>query len=464
MKIVILAGGSGTRLWPLSRQDYPKQFIKINSEFSFFQGTVLRLLKKYQAQDIMISSQRQYKFHIISDLLKILPQDKMPHLIFEPQSKNTFGALLAVLNYSLQKLKLSREDIITLLPSDHIISPDDKFQDYLDLAQKAALQDYIVVLGIEPKNNNSGYGYIRTSKNMDIGLKVESFIEKPSESVIKKLLSARNCFWNAGIFSFKVKTMLDEIGKNMPQAVPFLEMEWEKFLESFKKLPSISIDNAIMEKTGRAVLIPLKDLYWNDIGSFESLYEILDKDKAGNVLIGNILAPDTANSFLLSNKRLISALGVEDLLVIDTADALLIASKTKSQKVKELVQKLKEENSKEVLEHLTHYMPWGSFTILEQGPLYKIKHVIVNPKERLSLQLHRKRTEHWIIIKGKAKIRIGEEEKYISKNESAYVPKATLHRLENPASSELELIEVQNGEYLGEDDIERLEDKYKDMR
>ncbi|MDP8215740.1 MAG: mannose-1-phosphate guanylyltransferase/mannose-6-phosphate isomerase [Candidatus Kaelpia imicola] len=465
MKVAILAGGSGTRLWPLSRPSYPKQFLRINSEYSFFQNTILRCLNNVKIQDLIISAHRNYKFHVLSDIMKISSKGQgLPHLIFEPQSRNTFSALLGILNYSLNELKLREDEVIAILPSDHLISPADKFYGFLELAQKHAQDDKIVIFGIKPSNNSSGYGYIKTEgENEDI-LAVKSFIEKPDSDKVKALIAEGSCFWNSGMFCFKIATIVAEIKKHMPDVARFLELSWSNFINKFSELPNISIDNAIMEKTGSAALIPLNGISWSDIGSFGALYDVMDKDESRNVLLGDVVAEDTEGSFLISEKRLISAIGLKDMLVIETEDAVLIAPKSESQKVKNIVQRLKEKKRSEASEHKTHYRPWGSFSILEEGESYKIKHVTVNPKESLSLQLHDNRSEHWVVVKGRARVVIGDKEKVIEKNESIYVPKKTKHRLKNPENEILEIIEVQNGTYLGEDDIVRFDDKYKDLR
>jgi mannose-1-phosphate guanylyltransferase / mannose-6-phosphate isomerase len=465
MIIAILAGGSGTRLWPLSRPSYPKQFLKIGSEYSFFQNTILRCLEKFKIEDLIISAHRDYKFHILSDIMGVLPDNKnLPYLIFEPESKNTFSALLGILNYSLNELKLNENEIITILPSDHIISPIDRFYESLALAETEAQKGKIAIFGIEPNSNNSGYGYIMTEVKGQGSLKVKRFIEKPDKDKVEALIAEGDCFWNSGMFCFKAAVIIDEIKKYMPDAMKFLKLNWNDFMENFSYLTNISIDKAIMEKTGNLVLIPFKNINWSDIGSFQALYDTIDKDSANNVILGDVIAEDTKDSFLISEKRLISAIGLKDVLVVETEDAILVAPKSDSQRIRRVVQRLKENNRKEACEHKTHYRPWGSFSVLEESESYKIKIVSVNPKASLSLQLHENRSEHWIVVKGSAKVIIGDTTKIIKKNESIYVPKKTKHRLENPGDGTLEIIEVQNGSYLGEDDIIRFDDKYEGIR
>jgi mannose-1-phosphate guanylyltransferase/mannose-6-phosphate isomerase len=465
MKVAILAGGSGTRLWPLSRKDYPKQFIKINSPYSFFQKTVRRFLDKLSPKDLIISTHKDYKFHILTDLVKLLkPEEGLPHLIYEPKCKNTFGASICILRFCLEKLKVNPEEVIFLSPSDHLIQPEYKFYTYLEEAEKLASKGYIVTFGIKPRSAHTGYGYIKMGESLDLGYKVDAFIEKPSLEKVKQFLDSGGYFWNSGMFCFRIDLIIEEIKRYQPQVMQFLDMDFEELLNNFDKLPEISIDNALMEKSQRIALIPLEGIYWNDVGSFESLYEILEKDEEENVKIGNVYLKGGSGNLIISNKRLITAIGLKDTFIIETDDALLIVPKGKSQEIKELVNQLRKEGRKEALEHLTQYRPWGSYTVLEEGPRYKIKHVVVKPGEKLSLQLHHHRSEHWVVIKGMAKVLIGDMEKYVHENESAYVPKSTPHRLENPGKVDLELIEVQNGEYLGEDDIVRLEDIYIHLR
>jgi mannose-1-phosphate guanylyltransferase/mannose-6-phosphate isomerase len=464
MKAVVLVGGSGTRLWPLSRQDFPKQFIKLNSPHSFFQNTILRLLTFFDLNDIIISTNAKYKFPVISDLTKILPPDSpLPEILFEPENKNTFPALLGVVNF-LNNSKL-RDEILYIFPSDHVITPVQKLNSCLKIAREWAEKGKIVLFGVAPEGIKSGYGHIKLGKKITEGVfEVKEFIEKPSRETIKGLLAENKCFWNSGMFCFSLKTIKEEIEKFYPDINKIIQLSCHDFWKEFNELPSLPLDKAIIEKTSRGVLIPLEGIYWNDIGSFSALYEILEKNSDKNVRVGNVYIQDCKNSFIYGEDRLIAGCGLDNLLVVETGDVILIIPLDKSEEVKQLVEKLRKEGRREAQEHLVQYRPWGSFKILEQGPRYKIKHVLVKPGEKLSLQRHKHRSEHWVVVKGMAKIKIGDMEKFLRENESAYVPKATLHRLENPGEVELELIEVQNGDYLGEDDIERFEDKYQDIR
>ena len=288
---------------------------------------------------------------------------------------------------------------------------------------------------------------------------VEQFIEKPDIETARRYLDEGNYYWNAGIFVFSIGTILKEFQRHAPKISKMLEMDFEDMMLNFKQMPELSIDYAVAEKSDRGVTLPL-DLYWNDIGCWDSLYEILDKDKTGNAKIGDVITIDTNKSLIIGEKRLISTIGLEDCLIVETDDAVLVAKRGETQKVKEIVHKLKKDNRKEALEHLTTYRPWGSYTVLEEGPRYKIKKIVVNPSCKLSLQMHYHRSEHWVVTGGAAKVTIGDKEMFIHENESCYVPKSTFHRLENLGKVPLKIIEVQNGEYVEEDDIVRVEDAY----
>lgn len=466
MKAIILAGGSGTRLWPLSRKNYPKQFLKLNGSKSLLQQTVERLMGALLPNDIIIMTNNEYKFHVKSELnsLPITRSSPITHMILEPESRNTAPAIALGVKYCLEKLGCMEEEVLFLSPCDHIIKPAEKFWKYIKQAEEMAKEGYMVTFGIKPTRPEKGYGYMKVSSQQSAVsgqnfLKVEKFTEKPDTETAQKYLEEGNYYWNSGIFAFTIDSITQEFMKHAPEIGKFLDLSFEEFRKKFTEMPNISIDYAILERSDRVVTLPL-EIYWNDIGSWDALFEILDKDENGNIRTGDIITMETKESMIIGDKRLIATIGLQDCLIVETSDALLVAKRGHAQKVKDIVKRLKLEDRKEVSEHVTTYRPWGSYTILEEGERYKIKRVVVNPGERLSLQKHYHRSEHWVVVKGAAKVTIGDKEIFIHENESAYVPKSTLHRLENPGKVPLEIIEVQNGEYVGEDDIVRIEDHY----
>ncbi|MCI4626357.1 MAG: mannose-1-phosphate guanylyltransferase/mannose-6-phosphate isomerase [Candidatus Magnetoovum sp. WYHC-5] len=465
MKAIILAGGSGTRLWPLSRKSYPKQFLKLNSNTSLLQQSVDRLSGYLQMEDVLIITNKEYMFYVKSELKNMTEGGHKAHVLYEPTGRNTAPAILLGIKYCEEIIGVNDDEIMFICPSDHVIKPNGKFIDYLKNAEIAAKNGYIVTFGITPVRPETGYGYIERgdklnglSASMECFL-VRAFTEKPNTDTAKQYIDGGNHFWNSGMFTFQIGVMKEELKKYVPNLWQYYDLKYNEFIEQFAQIPDKSIDYAVMEKTDKIAVLPM-DIYWNDIGSWDSVYEILEQDTDGNSTTGNVITLETKGSMIIGGKRLMATIGLEDCLIVETDDAILVSKRGQAQKVKDMVTYLKEQNKKEVSEHTTMYKPWGHFTVLEEGNRFKIKQVVVIPGEALSLQMHHHRSEHWIIVAGTAKVTIADKEMFVHENESVYVPKSTKHRLENPGKIPLALIEVQNGEYLEEDDIIRYDDKY----
>lgn len=444
MKIVILAGGKGARLWPVSRRTFPKQFLPIK-EKTLFRQTVERCLLLESPRNIFISTNQNYSFYVERELKRTKISKK--NIIIEPFSKNTGPAVL----YALNKIQGKKNELIFICPSDHYIFPDKKFIKDVEKAQKIASLNYIVTFGIKPLSPETGYGYIK-AKNSFLKIEneryyqVEKFMEKPCLRKAKDFLRSKNYYWNSGIFLFPYNLIMEEFNRFVFN------------IGDLANIKPVSFDKAIVEKSNKVATIPAT-FCWSDVGSWESFYQAQKKDNQENVIIGNVLAHDLKNSLVLGNNRLVVCYGLKNMAVIETDDAVFVSPKKKSQEVKSLVEELERNNKKEAYEGLKKDHPWGSCIALGEGKGYKIKRVIINSKKILRLQSHKLRSEHWVVVKGKAKITINNKKIILKKGESAFVPKQAKHRLENPSGKDvLEIIEVQNGSYLGEDDIVRYEE------
>ncbi|NPA15274.1 MAG: mannose-1-phosphate guanylyltransferase/mannose-6-phosphate isomerase [Deferribacteres bacterium] len=449
MKAVILSGGEGTRLFPLSRESFPKQFVKLNGK-SLLEKTFERCLTVCDRKEIFISTNEKYVF-LVKDTL-----GEDVNVITEPAARNTAPAIL----YAIKNIKADESEVIAFCPSDHEIYPTSAFAEDMKKAEELASKGYIVLFGIRPSKPETGYGYIKKGEPIESAYKAEEFREKPSFEEAKRFVESNQYLWNSGIYVARADTFLNEFKKVADELSPFVDHEPEQLKKEFEKLPSISIDYAVAERSSKLVVLPAS-FNWSDVGSWDSLYELYPKDEKGNAVKGDVFAVDTANSFIAGDKRLVITLGIEDIVVADTPDVVLIAKRGHTQKVKDVVNALKKMGKKEAVEHTVSYRPWGSFEVLLKGERFKVKRVKVKPGKKLSLQLHHHRAEHWIVVKGTARITIGDKTFYLHENESAYVPKSTVHRIENVGKIPLEIIEIQTGEYLEEDDIIRLEDDWE---
>ena len=461
---IIISGGSGTRLWPLSRKLQPKQFISLGNDTTLFQDTILRLPK--EAENPIIICNEEHRFLAAEQLREI--NKLSTGIILEPIGKNTAPAI------TLAALKLhssSADPILLVLPADHMIEDIHSFHKAIKIAKTLAIQNKLVTFGILPNKAETGYGYIEAEMNLNSKFyNIKSFKEKPNQTNANKYFKSEKYLWNSGMFMFKSSIYLQELEKFAPEILACCknslkdERQDHDFIrlinEEFLKCPELSIDYAVMEHTKSSVVVPL-DANWNDVGSWESLMSSKLKDTEGNVVEGDVILDNVENTFAYSSNRLVSAVGVSDLIIIDTSDALLVTSKEYSQNIKKIVAKLKDQNRPEAVNHRKVFRPWGYYDSLDVGDGFQAKRICVKPGEKISLQKHKHRSEHWVVVSGTAKITCGDKIYNLEKNQSTYIPKGEVHRLENQGAVDLEIIEVQTGDYLGEDDIIRLEDDYQ---
>ena len=459
MKSIILAGGSGSRLWPLSRDMYPKQLLSLDNENSLLQQTFLRLRKFSSAENIATVTNIK---HFQDIKLQLNSIDSNNLVIAEPLGKNTAPAIACTLEYFMQKNNNNDDDIVLIVPSDHLINNTEAFVETVRKGEKLAQAGYIVTFGIKPTYPETGYGYIKTAQSLEVGFKVEKFVEKPNLATAQKYLESGNFYWNAGIFMAKISTLLDEFAKYEPEI--FATLKKLDFSNStkidysiYEAMPSISIDYAIMEKSDKIALIELES-DWNDLGSWQSLYEIKPKDENGNVLTGKVVINDVKNSFIYSQKELVAVSGLEDVVIVETEDAIMACKMSDSQSVKKLYEKLKESNTTKL--HKTVFRPWGYYTCMNEGDGYLTKTICVLPHQKLSVQSHNHRSEHWVVLEGQALVLLDDKKYDVYAGDSIDIPLKAKHSLQNPYEKELKIIEVQKGDYISEDDIIRYEDCY----
>ncbi|HCE1501070.1 TPA: mannose-1-phosphate guanylyltransferase/mannose-6-phosphate isomerase [Vibrio parahaemolyticus] len=459
---VIMAGGTGSRLWPMSRALHPKQFLRLTSEYSMLQETALRVGGVTQQNSIVICNE-DHRFLAAEQLREI---DRLGNIILEPVGKNTAPAI------ALAAFQLSQTDpeaLMLVLAADHVIQDRLAFEKSVLAAQLAAEKGKMVTFGIVPTHAETGYGYIRRGGKVDEGFEVERFVEKPSKELALQYVDAGDYYWNSGMFMFKASRYLEELKLHRPDIYSVCEqamktttgdLDFTRISEDiFNECPSDSIDYAVMEKTQDAVVIPL-DAQWSDVGAWSALWDISEKDSAGNVRKGDVIVHNSTNSYFNAEQKMIAAVGVDNLVVIETKDAVLVANKDQVQDVKEIVEHLKSNGRTEHHIHREVYRPWGKYDSIDYGERDQVKRITVNPGEKLSIQMHHHRSEHWIVVAGTAKVTNGEQTILVSEDQSTYIPLGTIHALENPGKIPLEMIEVQTGSYLGEDDIVRFEDRY----
>ena len=461
---VILSGGSGTRLWPLSRAAYPKQLMPLVSERSLLQETVERVADPAAFAPPILVCNEEHRF-LVAEQLRGLGR-KVEAILLEPVARNTAPAVTA------GALLAEPEALVLVLPSDHYIANKEKFLAAVEKAARAATLGKLVTFGIEPAGPETGYGYIRKGPTLAKASgchAVAAFVEKPDLATAERYLASGEYLWNSGMFLFRADRFLAELGRFEPAMLAAVrksvagakrDLDFTRLdRDSFAEAPSRSIDYALMEKTGEAAVVPV-DMGWTDVGSWASLWDVAEKDAAGNALIGDVIAADVKNSYIRSESRLVAAIGLENIVLVETVDAVMAVSRDRAQDLRLVIDRLQAADRGERLAHRRVYRPWGSYETVDVDQGFQVKRLIVNPGARLSLQKHARRAEHWVVVRGTARVTRDRDVFDLVANQSAYIPLGATHRLENPGKETLHLIEVQSGDYLGEDDILRIEDSY----
>lgn len=469
---VVLAGGSGTRLWPLSRTMFPKQFLSLGSELAMLQETVARL-EGIDASGLQVICNEQHRFLVAEQMREM---DLKAQILLEPVGRNTAPAI--ALSALALKAAGQGEAVMLVLAADHVIENVASFHRAVATALLQAESGKLVTFGIVPTEPATGYGYIKGAARdgLDRVMSVSAFVEKPDLVTALSYVESGEYFWNSGMFMFRAERYLDELETHRPDILDACEKAMQTTSHDmdfvrvdrdvFAACPDDSIDYAVMEPlcsvegSGRAAVVVPMDAGWSDVGSWSALWDIKEKDVQNNVAEGDVILEETSNSFVYGQDRLVTALGVDDLVIVDTKDALLVAAKDKVQNVKQIVSKIKASDRTEHLHHREVYRPWGKYDSIDSGSRYQVKHITVNPGAKLSLQMHHHRAEHWVVVKGTAEVRCGDKTMLLSENQSTYIPLGEVHQLCNPGKMPLEIIEVQSGSYLGEDDIIRYGDDY----
>ncbi len=468
---VIMAGGSGTRFWPLSRHLFPKQLLRIGGDETLIQQTMRRVLGCADPSRVLISTNAA-QAELIKLQLAAWKDALQDNYVLEPEGRNTAPAIgLAALGV----LARDPDGVMLVVPADHVVTGQREFEAAVELAARLAADGALVTFGIKPTRPETGFGYIKPNGKAVLGtrgrlkgFRVQQFVEKPNAAKAARYLKAGNYFWNSGMFVWRAATILEEIRRHQPALGNAIDRIGQMIAsgeprvridEAYRRLSPVSIDNGVMERSTHAAVVPVS-FRWSDVGSWGSLDEVAAKDKAGNVITGRVVDIESRRSIVYTDRRVVATIGLEDMVVVDTADATLVCPKSRAQDVKKVVEVLKQQQAPEHLEHLTVERPWGSYTVLEEGSGFKVKRVTVKPGGRLSLQLHHQRSEHWVVTAGTARVTRGEDVFDLQVGQSTAIPVETKHRLENPGRETLHIIEVQNGPYLGEDDIVRFKDDY----
>ena len=465
---VLLAGGVGTRLWPISREIYPKQLLELTGEGSLLEQAARRALAAAPAgQVVTVTTESQY--FLVRDQLGDIDKDLCAHIVAEPAGRNTAAAVALAAVYAEARFE---RPVLWVAPADHLIERDDGLADAVACARTAAEAGRIVTFGITPTEADPGFGYITPGDPLPglVGVRaVARFVEKPPRAEAEKMLSAGNCLWNSGMFVFEAGAFLAEMERTAPEVLAAVRHAADAAKDggppfrvpagAYAKVPSLPVDKAVIERSDAVAVIAL-DVGWSDIGSWDRLWRLSPKDRDGNVIQGDAMVEDTRNTLVRADRRLVACAGVENLVVVETADAVLVTGRDDVQGIKALVERLKAAGRDEAAAHLTERRPWGDFSVLLEGERFKIKEITVKPGAALSLQMHHHRSEHWVVIEGTARITCDDDVRLLSENESSYIPIGAKHRLENPGKVALRIIEVQCGSYVGEDDIVRFDDAY----